>query len=137
MKFLLDTCVLSELVRKDASHSVRRAVERIPEDSLYLSVVTVGEIGKGVAMLEAGKRRGELERWLAEIRKNYADRILPIDADTASIWGEITANAQRRGVILPAADGLIAATALQYNLRLMTRNTRDFEATGVLVENPW
>jgi toxin FitB len=137
MRVLLDTCVLSELYRPEPLESVRAAVNRLPDEHLFLSVITLGEIGKGIALLPDSRRRQDLSAWFANIQHSYNDRILSVDPETAAIWSEITAVAQRRGFVLAAADGLIAATALCHGLHLMTRNVKDFQNTGVLLLNPW
>jgi predicted nucleic acid-binding protein len=137
MRVLLDTCVLSELYRPAPLESVRAAVNGLPDEYLFLSVITLGEIGKGIALLPDSRRRQDLSAWFANLQHAYTDRILSVDPETAAIWGEITAVAQRRGVALAAADGLIAGTALRHGLHLMTRNVKDFQNTGVLLLNPW
>lgn len=137
MKVLLDTCVLSELRREDGNVAVRRAVESFASSDLYVSVLTFGEIVKGISLLAPGRKKQELEQWLLGLERHYADHILPVDIETGRIWGEITAHARTSGFTLPTADGLIAATALRHGLHLMTRNTSDFSATGVLLINPW
>jgi predicted nucleic acid-binding protein len=137
MKVLLDTCVLSDLRRSDGNPRVRITVENYPDSDLFISVLTLGEIIKGIGLLAPGKKKEGLQRWVQGIEQNYADRMLPIDGETSRIWGEITAQARAQGITVPAVDGLIAATALRYGLHLMTRNTADFAATGVLLTNPW
>ncbi len=137
MRVLLDTCVLSELRRSAANDSVREAVTAIPDDCLFVSVLTIGEITKGIAQLDPGKKRESLQRWVQGIAENYGERILPVDLEVCTIWGEITANARKRGITVPAVDGLIAATSLRHGLHLMTRNVADFEPTGVMLLNPW
>lgn len=137
MKVLLDTCVLSELRRGKSDAPVTAAVAALPHDALFLSVITLGEIVKGVDLLAEGRKKKELRQWLQIIKSDFSDHILGIDPMTAQIWGEITARAQLRGILIPASDGLIAATALQHGLHLMTRNTKHFIATGVLVLDPW
>ena len=137
MKVILDTCVVSEIQRSQGRQQVRAQVERIADDDLYLSVITIGEIAKGVALLPSGKRKSELQQWMQSLEQHYADRILPINNETAQIWGTVTANAQQAGTIIPMADGLIAATAIQNGMHIMTRNTDHFQATGALVIDPW
>ncbi len=137
MRYLLDTCVLSELQRPLPNSGVSQFMSNVDDTSLFLSVVTLGEIIKGVELLRNGKRKLSLSQWLAGIEQYYASRILSVDADTAHIWGELTASAQRQGRILPMADGLIAATACRHGLRVVTRNTRDFAHTGAMVHDPW
>jgi toxin FitB len=137
VRVLLDTCVLSELRHPKGHPSVRGAVEALENDSLFVSVVSIGEIAKGIALLKEGKNRRELQAWLQGLERYYADRVLPVDLETSHTWGELTAAAQKSGKIVPASDGLIAATARRYGLHVMTRNTEHFAPTGVLLLNPW
>lgn len=137
MKTLLDTCVLSELRRSDCNEHVRQAIAALASEDLFVSVISLGEIVKGVSLLAAGRRQQELLNWINTLEQNYASRILSIELDVVHIWGEITATAQKRGLTISAADGLIAATALCHGLHLMTRNVDDFEPTGALLINPW
>ncbi len=137
MSVLLDTCILNELRRPDGHPAVKAAVDGLADDSLFLSVLTVGEIVKGVAHLADGPKRRGLIAWLNELENRFAGRILTVDRETAALWGEVTARSRKVGVVIPPVDGLIAATALRYNMRVMTRNTRDFRTTGVPVLDPW
>lgn len=137
MRVLLDTCVLSELRSPKGHLGVRRAVEAVESDSLFVSVVSVGEIAKGIALLKESKNKRELQAWLQALERYYADRLLPIDLEISHIWGELTAAAQKAGKIIPTSDGLIAATARRHGLYVMTRNTQHFEPTGISLLNPW
>jgi len=137
MKVLLDTCVISELQRPNGNPAVREAVVVLADEDIFISVLTLGEIAKGIALLPHGKRRDRLQRWLHELEALFSNRILPVDIETSQIWGEITARARKDGFTLPAVDGLIAATALRHGLHLMTRNVSDFSPTGVMLINPW
>ncbi|GJM45215.1 MAG: ribonuclease VapC [Gemmatimonadota bacterium] len=137
MNVLLDTCVVSEVRRTQGHPRVRERVEAIRSQNLFLSVVTLGEVTKGISLLDDGAQKEALSRWLLMLEQDYAARILPIDVDTSRIWGEITARAQRRGRVVPACDGLIAATAIRHGLHVMTRNTADFQETGAMLINPW
>jgi predicted nucleic acid-binding protein len=137
LRVLLDTCTLAEIRKPDGHAEVKAAVRSIPDRELYLSVLTVGEVAKGVALLPASRKKQGLATWLLALEAQFADRILAIDRDTARIWGELTARARKAGVVVPTSDGLIAATALQHGLYVMTRNSRDFAATGVLIIDPW
>jgi predicted nucleic acid-binding protein len=137
MKVLLDTCTLAEVRLPNGHPSVKAAVERIPEDNIYLSVLSMGEIGKGIALLTTGRKKKALFSWLAALENQFADHILAVDLETSRIWGELTARAQKSGVAIPATDGLLAATALRHGLHVMTRNTRHFKATGALILDPW
>lgn len=137
MRILLDTCVISEIRRPEARTSVRDAVARLPEEDTYLSAITLGELASGVARLAEGRRRRELAAWLDGLESTYGERILPVDAEVARLWGELDANARRIGRPVGVQDGLIAATARRHGLHVMTRNVDDFSPTGTLVVNPW
>jgi len=138
VRALLDTCVLSELNRHGGgTPQVQQAVSEFADEALFVSVVSLGEIAKGVALLDAGARQRDLLTWLNGLESNFADRLLPVDSETARVWGELTARAQQQGRTVHVADGLIAATALRHGLHIMTRNVSDFEPTGALLINPW
>ena len=108
------------------------------ESLLFLSVLTLGEIRKGVAALPQGRRRTHLESWLeVELRARFADRILPIDSAVADRWGLLAARAKRQGKALSTIDGLLAATAIHHGLTVVSRNTADFVNLDVPVLNPW
>lgn len=137
MKVLLDTCVISEIRRPRGSPQVRARVDHLADADLFLSVITIGEIAKGIALLKASKKKQSLEQWLSEVEQHYSTRILPVDSETAGIWGQITAKAQKRGHVIPASDGLIAATAIRHGIHVMTRNTDHFAKAGALLVDPW
>jgi predicted nucleic acid-binding protein len=137
MKILLDTCVISELQKSNCNPSVKQVVSEYDNDDVFLSVITIGELSKGIALLEEGVRKTDLRLWLNGLEKGYASNIIKMDKETAHIWGELTARAQKQGKQILASDGLIAATALQYGLYVITRNVSDFEHTGALLLNPW
>lgn len=136
--FLLDTNVISELVRVRPDALVTTWVEETDEDLLYLSVLTLGEIRRGISLLRDAARRVRLEAWLAgDVVVRFQSRILPVSQQVADRWGRLSANASAEGLPLSVADGLLAATALQHNLVLVTRNTKDVLPTGVPLFNPW
>ena len=137
MRILLDTCVVSEIQRPQGNVAVRQRVEETPNKDLFLSVLTVGELVKGISSLARGRRKDSLERWLRSLEDDYADRILPVDIETTRIWGELTSVSQKRGKIVSVPDGLIAATAIRHGLHVMTRNVCDFQETGAMLINPW
>jgi len=137
VRVLLDTCVISELRKAHCHQNVRKTIEDCADTALFLSVITIGEITKGIGLLSDGQRKRELQSWLQTLEQHYADRILPIDLDIVHIWGEITASAQQSGQTIAASNGLIAATALRHGLHIMTRNVGDFEPSGGLLINPW
>jgi predicted nucleic acid-binding protein len=136
--FLLDTNVISELIKSKPDANVVRWIDGTDESMLFLSVLTLGEVGNGIDRLSVGRRRGRLESWLdVDLRMRFKDRILAIDAAIAEWWGALTAPAAAKGQPVPVVDGLIAATALEYNLRLVTRNISDLAALEVSTLNPW
>jgi len=136
--FLLDTNCVSEMVRPRPEPKVAEWVEAADESVLYLSVLTLGEMWKGVAALPQSRRRAHLETWLeVELQARFSGRILPIDAAIADRWGLLAANARRAGRGLSAIDGLLAATALHFNLTIVSRNAGGFTGTRVPVLNPW
>jgi len=137
VKVLLDTCVLSELRHPKGHPGVRRAVAAHLEEELFMSVISIGEILKGISLLPESPRKHALASWLNTLERDYRDRILSVDRDICRLWGELTARSQRAGCSVSATDGLIAATALHHGLQVMTRDTADFEPTGALLLDPW
>ena len=136
--FLLDTNVISELRNKNPEPRVLEWMEATDEGLLYLSVLTLGEIRKGAALLLQDKRRTQLETWLeVDLQARFAGRIVPIDWAIADRWGLIAAEARRNGITVPVIDGLLAATALHRNLTIVSRNVKDFVTSQVPVLNPW
>ena len=135
MSYLLDTNVVSELARPKPGRRVLAWFEAVPDDALHLSVLTLGEIRKGVEMLSERRRRERLRVWLEQDLKDwFGPRILPVDAAVADRWGRVLAEIARPA---PAIDGLLAATALHHELRLVTRNVDDFRFPGLNLVNPW
>jgi predicted nucleic acid-binding protein len=138
MRFLLDTCVISELVATQPDPDVVRWVDSIDEERLYLSVIIIGEIKKGIERLPDSGRRRALAEWLeTDLLIRFEDRILAIDTPTILAWGVLTADLETQGRRMPAIDSLIAATALQGGLNLVTRNEDDFANSGAPIINPW
>ena len=136
--FLLDTNIISELVKRKPEPNVTAWIDSTDENLLYLSVLTLGEIRKGIVSLRDASRRVVLEAWLdSDLALRFADRILPITRPVADRWGRLAAAASAAKSPLPVIDGLLAATALDQNLTLVTRNTKDVGVTGVPVFNPW
>jgi predicted nucleic acid-binding protein len=136
--FLLDTNVISELVKPKPDPRVTRWVDATDESLLCLSVLTLGEIRKGISSLPDAPRRVALETWLDhDLVLRFAGRILVIDQAVADRWGLLAAKALARKSPLPVIDGLLAATALQHNRTVVTRNTKDVAVTEVAVFNPW
>lgn len=138
MKYLLDTCVVSELVRKTPDPQVVAWVDSLHEAETYLSAITIGEIKRGVERLPPSERRHAVLDWLEhDLLARFDRRILPVDAMVALTWGQLVARLDREGRPMPAFDSLIAATALNGGLILATRNVDSFSSTGVTLLNPW
>lgn len=136
--FLLDTNVISELMRPRPNHRVTTWVAVTSEVLLHLSVITIGEIRKGIDLLDDNPRRAALQSWLdRDLRVRFAGRLLTFDDAVAERWGRLEALAKRKRVTLPTIDAQLAATALHHGLTFVTRNTADIEPTGVPVFNPW
>ncbi|NOY42276.1 MAG: type II toxin-antitoxin system VapC family toxin [Planctomycetes bacterium] len=137
MRTLVDTCVLSEIRHPRGNPQVREQFQALASETIYLSVLTLGELKKGIEKLKPGSKKKSLNEWLDQVVDSAENRILPIELETAVIWGEITAKSAAKGKQIPPVDGLIAATAIQHGLHLMTRNVADFELTGAMLINPW
>jgi len=134
MAYLLDTCVISELRKPHCDLSVATWMAGIQPDEVFLNVITLGEIRRGIELHRAKdtKAAGALERWLLGLESHYAERILPISSAIAERWGRLCLNQP-----LPVSDGLIAATGLEHKLTIVTRNVFDFERSGVNTLNPF
>jgi len=138
VNYLLDTNVLSEPQRPQPDQQVMAWLDQVDEDRTYLSVITVGEIARGVELLDEGKRKTALRHWLdADLPARFGSRLLPIDRETALIWGGVMAGARSAGKGLGVMDAWIAASALRHRLTLVTRNTRDFVGLDVDLLDPW
>jgi predicted nucleic acid-binding protein len=138
VRYLLDTCVVSELVRSRPSPGVVRWVEGRDEDDMLLSVLTLGELRKGVDRLPDGPRRKALDHWLdAELATRFSGRLLAIDAAVATEWGRLLADAERRGGPVALVDSLLAATARVHGLVVVTRNVSHLGRCGAEVVDPW
>jgi predicted nucleic acid-binding protein len=136
--FLLDTNVPSELTRPRSDPRVERWLEEVDDEQLYLSVISFGELLKGLTILPESKRRIGLQKWLDHtLRPWFEGRVLPVDESIAERWGVLAGECHLRGAPLNTTDGLIAATALEHNLTVVTRNVKDFARLGVAIFNPW
>lgn len=138
MNFLIDTCVLSEFVKKKPAQKIVDWLKDQEEESLFLSVMTIGEIQKGVVRLPESKKKKDLQIWLnRDLKRRFEGRILPVDDRVATLWGEILGHAEIKGDAVPAVDGLIAATGLAHDLVVITRNAKHIAKTGVRLVDPW
>jgi predicted nucleic acid-binding protein len=136
--FLLDTNCISEVVRPQPDLRVVEWMEATSETLLHLSVLTLGEIRKGLWALPQSARKAKLETWLeVDLKARFHGRILPVDSNVADRWGILAAEAKRKGKALPVIDGLLASTALHHNLTVVSRNTADFSNARVSVLNLW
>ena len=135
MKYLLDTCILSESRKKTVDVNVKKWLCSVPDEAMFISVLSIGEIRNGIARLADGKRKDQLVLWLEyDLASWFGDRILPLGCDILNCWGILCANYRT----LPAIDSLLAATAIQHHLVLVTRNVKDFGAIKELqIINPW
>lgn len=138
MSWLLDTCAVSEYARKSPAPEVIAWLDEQDEASLFISVITLGEIKKGILKLRKADpgRSQKLTAWLGKVEQRFAGRILPLDAATLHVWAQIAAYAEQAGQPLPVMDGLIMATAQCHGLTVVTRNVQDF-ALYPQVFNPW
>lgn len=138
MAYLLDTNVISEVVRKRPDDHVLAWLAAQKATEVYLSVVTLGEIEQGIARAPHPRRAERLHDWLnSDVLPQFAGRVLPITSEVMRLWGQITGRALLAGRPVPYGDSLLAASALHHTLTLVTRNEQDVEALGVKTLNPW
>lgn len=138
MNYLLDTCLISELVKKEPNSAVISWLDEQDEQTLFLSVLTLGELQKGISKLPAGARRVELQAWAEhDLVERFTGRIIDIDLETAQFWGKLQGESEQRGESLPVMDSLIAATAMVHGLIVVTRNVKDIERCRARICNPW
>lgn len=138
MKYLLDTCVISELIRPKPDHNVISWMQEQSENDLYLSVLTFGEIEKGIKKAANLTRKKNLQLWVEnDLKKRFEGRIIPIDLDVSIKWGDIQGAAELIGKSMPTIDGLIAVSGLTHNCVVVTRNSSDMVQSSVELINPW
>ncbi|RXT53061.1 VapC toxin family PIN domain ribonuclease [Bosea sp. Tri-44] len=138
MRILLDTNVISEPQKPLPSAAVERFLRDTPEEGLFLSIITIAELYRGVALMTEGRRRTRLSEWVAaELPERFGDRLLPITTSIAALWGDVMAQSRRNGLNISIMDGFLAATAAAHSLAIATRNVRHFTGLGVTVIDPW
>ena len=138
MKYLIDTCIVSELIKTKPSKKVVEWVSFENEENFYLSALTIGEIQKGISKLADSKKKEKLQSWITiDLKDRFTGRILDIDLEVAQKWGEMQGNAEKKGQVMPAIDALIAATAVCHGLTVVTRNIQDMQHSGARLFNPW
>jgi toxin FitB len=137
LNYLLDTCVISELVKPNPDKDMVNWIQDTPTERLFLSVITIGEIRKGLTKLPDSKRKDLLTNWLNSLIEDYQNRIISIDLTVAENWGIIQGKSEKKGLAMPSIDSLIAAIAYTHNLVVVTRNVDDFETSDLPINNPW
>lgn len=138
MRLLLDTNVLSEVTRSAPDPQVMEWLDKLDEDRAFISVISIAEIGRGVALMDEGRKRDILSEWLAQdLLLRFEHRVLAVDEPVALAWGNLMGLAKRRGRSVSSMDGWIAATAIANKLTLATRNIKDFDAFEINLYNPW
>jgi len=137
VKYLLDTCVISELVKPAPNRKVVDWLNEVSSKALFLSVITIGEIEKGLTKLPDSKKKERLTVWLNTLLNEYQERILPVDLMVAENWGVLQGNAEMAGTPMSSIDSLLAATTYTHNLTLVTRNESDFVPGITPIINPW
>ncbi len=137
MKYLLDTCVISESIKPDSSPSVIDFLSKVNDRDLFISTMTLAEIHRGIYRLPNGKKKNRLMLWLNELEKSFADRVLSFDYEAAIEWAKICAQVEANGKTMSAFDSIIAAIASRNHMALVTRNVKDFKFTGLEIINPW
>lgn len=138
MKYLLDTCVISEVIKREPNKNVISWLQAQNEDDLFLSILTFGEIQKGIQKDPDQSRKKKLKIWVEEdLKKRFENRIIPIDLKVVTNWGSIQGLAELAGRTMPTLDGLIAVSGLTYNCVIATRNTSDMEQSTAELFNPW
>ena len=138
MKYLIDTCVISELIKKKPNENVINWITGNDEQDLFLSTLTFGEIYKGIGKISNISKKTTFSQWIEhDLKERFKNRILAIDINVAKMWGKIQGSAELEGKPMPAIDSLIAATGLAYNLTVVTRNISDMQQSKVVLLNPW
>jgi predicted nucleic acid-binding protein len=138
MRYLLDTCIISELVKPVPNDKVIAWLSSMDESKLYISVLTFGEIEKGIEKLADGSKKKKLKLWLEDdLKQRFEGRVIPIDLEVALKWGHVQAMSEKSGKALPAIDGLVAVSAIVNNCIVVTRNTTDMEQSFAELLNPW
>lgn len=137
MSYLLDTCVLSEYKKPTPAASVIAWLDSQPDEMLFLSVLTIGELEKGIHRMPKSKRKADLAAFLESLLNRFDRRILALDTPTMRAWGRLIAALEEKGTPMPLLDSQIAATAIHHHLTLVTRNVSDFANTAIRIHNPW
>jgi predicted nucleic acid-binding protein len=138
MNYVLDTNVISELITRHPNQNVIDWIDKLDPETIYLSVITIGEVRKGIEKLAPSRRKDEMTLWLTnDLLLRFADKIVDITSTVMLVWGELTGQMEREGKSMPAIDSLIAASVIEGRFTLVTRNEDDFQYAGISIINPW
>lgn len=137
MRYLLDTCAVSEFTKPQRSEKLLDFISEKNENDLFVSTMTIAELHRGIMRLENGRKKTNLLKWLDDLEESFVDRILSFDHEAAITWARITNLAEGKGKRISAFDSIIAAIAERNHLALITRNVKDFKETGIELINPW
>jgi len=138
MNYVLDTNVISELITRHPNQNVIDWIDKLDPETIYLSVITIGEVRKGIEKLAPSRRKDEMTLWLTnDLLLRFADKIVDITSTVMLVWGELTGQMEREGKSMPAIDSLIAASVIEGKFTLVTRNEDDFQYAGISIINPW
>lgn len=138
MNYVLDTNVISELIARQPNQHVVNWIDNLDPETIYLSVISIGEVRKGIEKLAPSRRKDDLTHWLTnDLLLRFADKIVGITTNVMLVWGELTGQLDREGTSMPALDSLIAASVIEGEFTLVTRNEADFQYAGIAIINPW
>jgi predicted nucleic acid-binding protein len=138
LKYLLDTCAISENNKKSPNAGFLDFMRSNCHSEFYISVISMGEISNGIGLLpQNDPRKRALSDWIITLIRSFENRILPLDLPVAMLWGNLSASHRKLGFVLPMADGIISATAMVHQLTVVTRNTKDFKEVGASILDPW
>ena len=138
MNYLMDTCVISEIIKPKPSSKVIKWLRSCQDENLFLSSLTIGEIQKGISKLPDSRKRNKLQKWMdTELIRRFDKRVLVIDIKVAQKWGEIQTSSEIIGTKMPVIGSFIAATGLVYDMTVVTRDTSGLEKSGARLFNPW
>jgi len=138
MNYILDTCVISELIKKYPDKKVIKWISDIDENALFITSITVGEIIKGIERLKESKRKNDLIGWInTDLKERFKNRIIAFDTESATVWGKVQATTELKGKPLPAIDGIIASIGIANKMVIATRNISDMIESGAVLYDPW
>ena len=138
MKYLLDTCVVSELINRRPAENVVSWFQNCDEEDLYVGVLTFGELEKGIEKAPDISRKRKSQMWIEhDLKERFKNKIIDVDLEVATVWGRIQGQSELQGKPMPAIDGLIAVSGLVHDCIVVTRNISDMQSSGAVLVNPW